>query len=208
MTQQAERSYRWLFWCLVLIGFTLDQATKYGVFRWLYNGGEFSQVDVIPGVFHLSVKFLTGHTDDGGGAVGVLRTMGGDTLPYVNTGALFGLGRNANFLFALVSIGAAVAILAWSARPASKRELYLSVALGLILAGTLGNLYDRVVFSGVRDFLYWDYLVDWPVFNLADCFLVCGAFLLLAQAFLTQPAPLRHALPADSVVRPEVAEAK
>src|SRR5262249_62332155 len=45
----------------------------------------------------------------------------------------------------------------------------------------LGNLFDRVVFGGVRDFLYF-YLIDWPVFNLADSCLVVGALLLLMQA--------------------------
>ena len=64
----------------------------------------------------------------------------------------------------------------------------MCAALGLILAGTLGNLYDRVVFNGVRDFLHWNYLFDWPVFNVADCCLVCGACLLLLQAFGRQPA--------------------
>src|SRR5205823_3497420 len=63
----------------------------------------------------------------------------------------------------------------------------LCVALGLIFAGTLGNLYDRLFFGGVRDFLHWYYLVDWPVFNLADCCLVVGAGLLLLQAFQSPP---------------------
>src|SRR5436305_586252 len=61
----------------------------------------------------------------------------------------------------------------------------LIASLGLILAGTLGNLYDRIVFSGVRDFLHWYRYFDWPVFNIADCCLVCGAGLLLAHAFFT-----------------------
>ena len=56
-------------------------------------------------------------------------------------------------------------------------------------AGTLGNFYDRVVFNGVRDFLHWNYRFDWPVFNIADCCLVCGAALLLVQAFLSSPKP-------------------
>ena len=47
-------------------------------------------------------------------------------------------------------------------------------ALGLILGGTLGNLYDRVVYDGVRDFIDWHYHdLEWPVFNIADCCLVC-----------------------------------
>ena len=66
-------------------------------------------------------------------------------------------------------------------------DLWVCIALGLILGGTLGNLYDRVVFNGVRDFLHWNYLFDWPVFNLADSCLVCGACLLLLQAFGKQP---------------------
>jgi signal peptidase II len=61
-------------------------------------------------------------------------------------------------------------------------------ALGLILAGTVGNLYDRLVFHGVRDFLYF-YKIEWPVFNVADCCLVVGAGLLLLQALLASPKP-------------------
>ena len=60
-------------------------------------------------------------------------------------------------------------------------EKWLMAALGLILGGTVGNLYDRLVFNGVRDFLYF-YYIEWPVFNFADCCLVVGAGLLLVQA--------------------------
>ena len=61
-------------------------------------------------------------------------------------------------------------------------------------------MYDRVVFQGVRDFLYWYYKIDWPVFNIADCCLVCGAGLLLAQAFLTRHEP-SEAPTSDSVTQ-------
>ena len=109
-------------------------------------------------------------------------------MPEVNHGALFGfLSQHvglANTLFAIISLAAAVAIAWWSSRPAARRELGLSAALGLILAGTLGNLFDRLVFGGVRDFMHLHYQsFDWPVFNVADCCLVFGAFLLLGQAF-------------------------
>src|SRR4029077_16456904 len=96
----------------------------------------------------------------------------------------------ANGGFAVISLLAAAAILYWSTQKAMARDLALCAALGLILAGTLGTLYDRVVFNGVRDFLHWNYLFDWPVFNIADCCLVVGAFLLLIQAFGTQPRPV------------------
>ena len=96
----------------------------------------------------------------------------------------------------VVSLLAALAIIYWSTQPATARDAWLCAALGLILAGTLGNLYDRLLFNGVRDFLHWNLLFDWPVFNLADCCLVCGAGLLLVQAFgagaASAPAPAQR----------------
>jgi lipoprotein signal peptidase len=113
-------------------------------------------------------------------------------VPHVNQGALFGFLNDrkelANAGFALISLAAAAAILWWGSRRQTARDPWLCAALGLILAGTLGNLYDRIVFQGVRDFLHWNYLFDWPVFNIADCCLVIGAALLLLQAFRAQPA--------------------
>src|SRR4029079_1491050 len=105
--------------------------------------------------------------------------------PRVNHGALFGLGNDhkgdANRVFTGISLVAALAILIWATRGSTTRDRWLSAALGLILGGTVGNLFDRLVFGGVRDFLYF-YRVEWPVFNIADCALVCGAILLLIQA--------------------------
>jgi signal peptidase II len=190
----VQRSYRGLLWGLALLGLTLDQSSKYGIFRWLYNDGLDDQREVIPGVFKLLAQF-TLTREPGDQWLSPLRTWSGEMLPKVNHGALFGLGGEyvtlANGLFALVSIVAALAIAFWSTRPATARDPWLCAALGLILAGTLGNLYDRVVFNGVRDFLYF-YWIEWPVFNIADCCLVCGAFLLLAQAFWNQSGPVEQ----------------
>jgi lipoprotein signal peptidase len=177
-----ERSYRILLWGLALLGLCLDQASKYGVFAWL-RGVE----------GHSYTLFHRGH--DGGFELlaGYDPGADGELVPHVNHGALFGFLRGyqslANGGFALVSLLAALAIAYWSCLRTTARDRWLCVALGLILAGTLGNLYDRVVFNGVRDFLHWDYLFDWPVFNLADCCLVAGAGVLLLQAFTGQPVP-------------------
>src|SRR5262249_6078312 len=91
-------------------------------------------------------------------------------------------------------IFAAVAMVYWGSRPTTARDPALCLALGLILAGTLGNLYDRLIFSGVRDFLHF-YWFRFPVFNVADCCLVVGAFLLLTQAFFHRPASSTEATP-------------
>jgi lipoprotein signal peptidase len=176
----SERTYRILLWILALTGLSLDQASKYGVFAWLANvpGHEYVVFRTDKGGFQLVAQF-----DEGG-------------VPHVNQGALFGFLRDhkelANGGFALISFLAAAAIIYWSTHRHTARDRWLCGALGLILAGTLGNFYDRVVFNGVRDFLHWNYLFDWPVFNIADCCLVCGACLLLLQAFATQPTSDEH----------------
>jgi lipoprotein signal peptidase len=198
-----ERSYRLLLWALALSGLCLDQATKYGVFAWL--GGverhSWSVFQTADGTgFHLVAQF-----DD----------VGGVRVPHVNQGALGGFLRShktlANAGFALVSLAAALAIVVWGLQKNTARDRWLCAALGLILAGTLGNFYDRVVFNGVRDFLHWNYLFDWPVFNVADSCLVCGASLLLFQAFGGQPAKdgdeQREAPAAAGLVRPVEAAA-
>jgi lipoprotein signal peptidase len=203
----AERSFRgWLFG-LAAGGVVLDQASKYGVFRWLYNGGAGGRHVVIPDVFEILAQYTTQPVPDG--PLARLQGWSGGTLPRVNHGALFGLGGQhlltANTAFAAVSILAACAILVWAFRRATARDGALCVALGLILGGTLGNLYDRLVFGGVRDFLFfhWKDQFEWPVFNIADCCLVCGACLLLMQALWARPA----AKPADTPDEVKASEA-
>jgi signal peptidase II len=201
MSTQAQRSYRWLFWCLALLGLAIDQGSKYSVFAWLDNGRQNNTHEVIPGAFVLDVQFSRAH-DPGEGTP----AADGARRPHVNKGALWGLGSGGNLWFAVISLGAAVAIILWSCRPRAAREGYLCVALGLILAGTLGNFYDRIVFGGVRDFLHWKYLFDFPVFNFADCCLVIGAGLLLLQAFYGQPDAEDQPAQAQAAAAPPPAE--
>jgi lipoprotein signal peptidase len=186
MTVMTHRTYRGLLWTLAVLGLLLDQGTKYGMFRWLYTPGLEGRREVVPGAFRLIAQF-TGEPPAADGFRAPLQAWNGPVLPRVNHGALFGLGNEyqiyANGFFACVSLAAAAAIILWSSRRTAARDAWLCAALGLILAGTLGNLFDRVVFGGVRDFFYF-YWIEWPVFNVADCFLVCGAGLLLLQAFL------------------------
>ena len=176
------KTCRVVLWALALAGLCADQASKYSVFAWLARAEDPRcwLFQVTPGHgFALETRYAKVEAD-------------GSYTPHVNQGALWGIGREhevlANWCFAVVSLAAAAWIIGWSLKPGAARDLGVCVALGLILAGTLGNLYDRVVFNGVRDFLHWNYLFDWPVFNIADSCLVCGACLLLVQAFGRQPA--------------------
>jgi signal peptidase II len=202
-----ERTYRGLLWTLALCGLLADQAAKYGVFAWLQEGESNTfalfQTEPVKRTFHMVPPdvdpngearlrgfFLTaGSNPAPSGWLGLDHVLFPNrSAPHVNAGALFGFLSDhktmANLGFAAISLLAAGAIIYWSRQKSTAKDRWLCAALGLILAGTLGNFYDRVMFNGVRDFLHWNYYFDWPVFNLADCCLVVGASLLLLQAFL------------------------
>jgi lipoprotein signal peptidase len=194
------RSYRKLFWTLALFGFVADQGTKYAIFAWLFttiptgvnHRGQpicDTPYTVVAGYFDLVARYTT-EPWTGEGWLHQLRTISAPNRPHVNHGALFGIGGETqvgNFVFLSISAIAAVAITIWSMRSAAARDGYLCFALGQILAGALGNFYDRIIFGGVRDFLHWYKWYDWPVFNVADVCLVCGAALLVLEAFLRKP---------------------
>jgi signal peptidase II len=96
-------------------------------------------------------------------------------LSYVeNTGAAFGLGHGANGFFIAVS-AILIVVLARLLRRWPKDDLWLQAGGLLVLAGAVGNLYDRVFYRYVVDFLY---LHHWPVFNVADSCITIGALLL------------------------------
>jgi len=202
----VQRSYRALLWTLAIAGLALDLGSKYAVFAVMYQDGRGSETAIIPGAFDLLTQF-TGAREAGEGTLATLRTLGGDALPRVNHGALFGMASEhvhlANGVFAVISFLAAAGIIFWSFHPTLAGDWFLCTALGLILGGTLGNLYDRVVFGGVRDFLHWHYAFEWPVFNIADCCLVVGAGLLLAQAlFQKPPAPAEKPIDQPAEAQP------
>lgn len=96
-------------------------------------------------------------------------------LSYVeNTGAAFGLGRGANGLFVAISVGL-IALLVRLLRRWPKDDLFLQAGGTLVLAGAVGNLYDRLFYRYVVDFVY---VHHWPVFNVADSCITVGACLL------------------------------
>lgn len=96
-------------------------------------------------------------------------------LSYVeNTGAAFGLGHGSNGFFIAVSV-VLIAVLVRLLARWPKTDAWLQLGGTLVLAGALGNLYDRVVYRFVVDFLF---VHHWPVFNVADSCICVGAGLL------------------------------
>jgi signal peptidase II len=111
----------------------------------------------------------------------------------LNTGAAFSLLENMNpnaVRIGLITFSVIAAIIVFVLLWRAGRSFTLtSVALALILGGALGNLYDRIRFHHVVDFLAVRiYHYNWPDFNVADSCIVIGACLLLLEIFLPQPA--------------------
>ncbi|HET7496317.1 MAG TPA: signal peptidase II [Candidatus Limnocylindrales bacterium] len=100
-----------------------------------------------------------------------------------NTGALFGLFRDSAPLFGIVSIGV-VGVILWFHR-SSGRNTLLSIALGLLLGGALGNMADRFRLGYVVDFVDLGVgSLRFYTFNVADMAVSGAILLLLLSAFL------------------------
>ena len=119
--------------------------------------------------------------------------VAGDYLRLVhsqNNGGLFGLFRGQAAIFGLVSIVVIGLIVAYHARAGGGR--YMSITLGLLLGGALGNLIDRLRLNYVVDFV--DAGVGdlrWYTFNVADAAISFSLLLLLAASVWPQLARRR-----------------
>jgi signal peptidase II len=135
--------------------FALDYATKWLV---MTRMAEHQSIPVIPGFFHLTYV--------------------------MNPGAAFGILKHQKWLFVLVTLATVVTICYYAFRPEGRRPMIFT-AMGLILGGALGNLFDRIRFNAVVDMFdfFWR---DWhyPVFNVADMAIVCGVGLFILRLLL------------------------
>ncbi|MDR0975812.1 MAG: signal peptidase II [Christensenellaceae bacterium] len=103
----------------------------------------------------------------------------------INTGAgwgfLSGAGVFARIFFCALAVAVLVIVIVWFFRRRDNNK-FLAISLGMFCGGVFGNLYDRAVYGGVRDFISFD-LINAPFFNtsfnLADAFITVGAVLLL-----------------------------
>ena len=91
-----------------------------------------------------------------------------------NSGIAFGFFSSATAVVILATGIAVGWMLLFFARSGSRHPV-LPVALGLVIGGSVSNLFDRVRLGYVTDFLDFRY---WPAFNLADSFIVVGVALL------------------------------
>lgn len=131
----------------------------------------------------------------------------------LNEGALFGMAQGKRLVFIPLAGVAILGIMGWLFIGRGANDLLLTIALGSVTGGILGNLWDRLGLHGmvwpggerfgqpvyaVRDWVHFEIpgVFDWPVFNIADSALVIGVTLLMWQTFRTStPATLQ---PTDS----------
>lgn len=157
-----KRDWRIPLLLLAVLVVVADRCSKLWIIHHINPGYA---ITVIPGVFRLT------HV--------------------LNTGAAFSLFesfspivvRDSLVAFSVIAIVIVLAML-WRVG----RELSLTgIALALILGGAAGNLYDRLRFSHVVDFLEVHIVhYHWPDFNIADSCIVIGACLLLIEIFRPQ----------------------
>ena len=108
-------------------------------------------------------------------------------ITYVrNTGVAFGIFSSISspaksILLSVFTACAAVVVVTYSVRSPARNRL-LQIALALILGGALGNLYDRLVYSYVVDFIeLYAGSYHWPSFNVADSAISIGVALLALE---------------------------
>ncbi|WP_324831753.1 signal peptidase II [Alloacidobacterium sp.] len=160
--KQDRRS--WLFAIAALI-IALDRWTKSWVGHHIAEGDE---ITVIPHYFYIS------HV--------------------LNPGAAFSLfvdspsPNRTRWLLTSFSIVAVIIVLVLILKM-GRRFTATTIALALILGGAIGNVWDRIHYGVVTDFLevflrlgHWSY--HWPDFNVADSAIVCGGILIVLDALL------------------------
>lgn len=97
-----------------------------------------------------------------------------------NSGAAFGILQDSRYFFIATSIIVLLIITYFYFKlPLIKKYVPLKIVLLLIFAGAFGNnLIDRIRYSYVIDFIYFK-LINFPIFNAADCYVVIAAILLI-----------------------------
>jgi signal peptidase II len=160
---------RSLLFALAAAVLALDRFTKWIIETYVSVWDSFQ---VIPGFFNIV------HTQNRGAAFGLLS----DGAPEWRAMLLIGL-----------SGAALLGIAGYLLHPSSRRpgsSWLVHAALALILGGALGNVFDRIVFGAVTDFLqFYIGRFEWPAFNVADSAITVGAGLILLDTWVLRRPP-------------------
>lgn len=100
-----------------------------------------------------------------------------------NTGAAFSMLNKHTWV--LIAITAVFCVILCFVIFSKKLSKPLNIALACVLAGGLGNLYDRIVYGYVID-MFETKFINFPVFNVADIFITCGGIVFVVLYFLEE----------------------
>ncbi|MHB1021910.1 MAG: signal peptidase II [Acidobacteriaceae bacterium] len=160
MTAPTTRNWRPLLILISLLVVGLDRLSKLWVVHHVHPGGA---ITVIPHVFRITHVMNTG---------AAFSLFSESASPELVRNSLIGFS-----VFAVL----VVLVLLWRI---GQTLTTTSVALALILGGALGNMYDRIRYEYVVDFLEVHIIhYHWPDFNVADSCIVIGALLLALEIF-------------------------
>jgi len=137
----------------------LDQITKIWAINNLKNAGT---ITIIPNFFR---------------------------LVYVeNFGAAFGILQNKRWIFIVISVTVIIGIVFFLLRHYNKLNIFVKIALAMLLGGAIGNFIDRIRLGYVIDFLSFRLFnaYEFPVFNVADIFIVISTFAILILVMLNK----------------------
>ena len=141
----------------ILLFTFIDQITKILSFNNLYGGKDKILID------------------------GVLR------LHYLeNRGAAFGIMQGGRWIFLILTIlFTTILVYEYTTIPKVKKYNFYRLMSILLISGAIGNAIDRIIFGYVRDFIYFE-LINFPIFNIADCYVTIALFLLIVYSLLPQ----------------------
>ena len=188
---QHPARFAWTAWTLLIVvvalGLSLDLGSKQWAFERVAN--QPVQIDRAAVLADPGYSPIPPH----GGIV----ALPGSLLDFrlvLNSGAVFGIGAHQRWFFisfSVIAVGVAMFLFGWRTE-AKNRMLHIGIAM--ILAGALGNLWDRLLIGRVRDFLHmlpgWKlpFGLHWPggspevwpwIFNIADVLLLAGMGLVM-----------------------------
>jgi len=101
-----------------------------------------------------------------------------------NTGICFGILNNLNLRIFIIAASFIIGIAIFISIIRYGKDKQMVIASGLIEGGIIGNLIDRLRIGAVIDFINFHF---WPVFNLADTFIVTGVVILFFHHFKRGP---------------------
>ena len=133
-------------------------------------------------VIDLVTKYVLDATLNYGDTVTVIPHLINFQVVY-NIGAAWGIMSGKQIFLIVLTIIFLAIFIYYYVREKRKTWL-LTITFAFLIGGCLGNLYDRIVFGYVRDFIQFDFWKSFPIFNFADVFLSVGVVLFVIYIIL------------------------